>query len=233
VKAPVPAHDAYDDAYFTVQIAKSDAKVRWEYSRLIALGGIALPANARVLDAACGAAPGLRYFDNRVRQVIGLDVSSAALRAARGLLPDAQLVQADLDAPLPFADGLFDLIVLREAIEHVQNGEATLRHCLRALRPGGCVAITTPNLWDARRPLFALMHRAWSGDADPTHTHIYAPREMATMLHTIGFGRVRIRTGFKPIGRIGGNRLPFQAALPYPPLVGNGLIAFGWREDGQ
>ena len=77
---------------------------------------------------------------------------------------------------------------------------------------------------------FALMRRTWSGDADPTHTHIYAPREMASVLHTIGFGRVRIRTGFKPIMRIGGNRLPFQAALPYPPLIGNGLVAFGWRE---
>ena len=38
-----PTHDAYDDAYFAVQIAKSDAKVRWEYSRLIALGAISLP----------------------------------------------------------------------------------------------------------------------------------------------------------------------------------------------
>jgi SAM-dependent methyltransferase len=225
-----PTHDAYDDAYFAVQIAKSDAKVRWEYSRLIAMGGISLPAHARVLDAACGAAPGLRYFEERVAQVVGLDVSSSALRAARGLLPDAQLVQADLDAPLPFGDRTFDLIVLREAIEHVREGETTLRHCLRALRPGGCVAITTPNLWDARRPLFALTRRTWSGDADPTHTHLSTPREMAALLRLIGYRDVRIRTGFKPVFRVGGKRLPIRAAIPYPPLIGNGIVAFGWRE---
>jgi SAM-dependent methyltransferase len=225
-----PTHDAYDDAYFAVQIAKSDAKVRWEYSRLIAMGGIALPGTARVLDAACGAAPGLRYFDERVAHVVGLDVSASALHAARGLLPDARLVQADLDAPLPFGDRSFDLIVLREAIEHVRDGEATLRHCLRALRPGGCVAITTPNLWDARRPLFALTRRTWSGDADPTHTHLYTPREMAALLRRIGYCAVRIRTGFKPMVRVGGRRLPIRAVIPYPPLIGNGIVAFGWRE---
>jgi ubiquinone/menaquinone biosynthesis C-methylase UbiE len=186
-----------------------------------------------VLDAACGAAPGLRYFDERVEQVIGLDVSTAALRAARGLLPDAQLVQANLDTPLPFGARTFDLIVLREAIEHVADGETTLRDCLRTLRPGGCVAITTPNLWDARRPLFALTRRTWSGDADPTHTHLYTPREMATVLRRIGFRHVRVRTGFKPVMRIGGRRLPFQAAIPYPPFVGNGIVAFGWREGAS
>jgi hypothetical protein len=91
------------------------------------------------------------------------------------------------------------------------------------------VALTTPNRWDARRPPFALMRRTWSGDADPTHTHIYAPNEMGALLRRVGFDRVRVRTGFKPIFRIGGRRLPVQVAIPYPPLVGNGLVAFGWR----
>ncbi|MGI8857044.1 MAG: class I SAM-dependent methyltransferase [Thermomicrobiales bacterium] len=227
------AHEAYDDAYFAVQVAKSDAKVRWEYSRLIAMGGIALPADARVLDAACGAAPGLRYFDERAAQVVGLDISASALRAARRMVPGARLIQANLDAPLPLADRTCDLIVLREAIEHLQDGETTLRDCLRVLRPGGCVAITTPNLWDARRPFFALARRTWSGEADPTHTHLYTPREMTRLLRDIGFRQVRVRTGFKPIVRVGGKRFPLQVAIPYPPLVGNGIVAFGWREDAS
>lgn len=226
-------HAAYDDRYFAAQIAKSDAKVRWEYSRLIALGRIALRPEARVLDAACGAAPGLRYFDGRVAQVVGLDISNAALRAARAFLPTAPLVQADLDAPLPLAAATCDLIVLREAIEHVRDAEATLRDCLRALRPGGCVAITTPNLWDARRPLLAAARRTWSGDADPTHTRLFTPRTMSALLRRAGFDRVRVRTGFKPMLRVGGRRLPISIAIPYPPLVGNGIVAFGWREGAR
>jgi SAM-dependent methyltransferase len=231
--AAILEHPAYDDDYFRVQRAKSAAKVHWEYTRLLAMGGLRLRAGARVLDAACGAAPGLRFFDRRAERVIGLDIASAALRAARRMLPHAQLVRADLDAPLPFAPETFDLIILREAIEHLQDGAATLAACLRVLRPGGCVALTTPNRWDARRPVFAATRRVWSGDADPTHTHIYSPAEMHAILQRVGFARVRVRTGFKPMLRIGGRRLPVRLSLPYPPLVGNGIVAFGWREEPQ
>ncbi|HEY8290969.1 MAG TPA: class I SAM-dependent methyltransferase [Thermomicrobiales bacterium] len=229
--ASVMEHPAYDDDYFRVQQAKSAEKVQWEYTRLLAMGGVRLRANACILDAACGAAPGLRFFDARSDRVIGLDIASAALRAARRMMPHAQLIQADLDAPLPFAARTFDLIILREAIEHVRDGAATLAACLRVLRPGGCVALTTPNRWDARRPVFAATRRVWSGDADPTHTHIYSPAEMRATLRRIGFADVRVRTGFKPILRLGGKRLPFRLSLPYPPCIGNGIVAFGWCEE--
>ena len=221
----------YDDDYFRVQREKSAEKVSWEYIRLLAMGGVRLPTDAVVLDAACGAAPGLRFFDrdHRAALVIGLDVASAALRAARQMLPHAQLVQADLDRPLPFTDASFDLIILREAIEHVEDGAATLAACRRILRPGGCLALTTPNRWDARRPVFRITRRVWSGEADPTHTHIYAPSEMRAVLQQVGFARVCVRTGFKPMLRVGGNRLPVRVALPYPPLLGNGIVAFGWQ----
>lgn len=231
LRAAVVERPSYNDEYFRVQQAKSAQKVQWEYTRLLDMGGINLQANAYILDAACGAAPGLRFFDRRADCVIGLDIASAALRAARQMLPHAQLVQADLDTALPFALETFDLIILREAIEHVQNGPVTLAACLRVLRPGGCVAITTPNRWDARRPIFAATRRVWSGDADPTHTHIYSPPEMRAVLHAVGFARVRIRTGFKPMLRRGGKRLPFRLSLPFPPLIGNGVVAFGWREE--
>jgi SAM-dependent methyltransferase len=231
--AAIIERPTYDDAYFHVQQAKSADKVAWEYTRLLAMGGIHLRADACILDAACGAAPGLRFFDQRSVRVIGLDVATAALRAARHMLPHAQLVQADLDVPLPFAAGTFDLIILREAIEHVTDGPATLAACRRVLRPGGCVALTTPNRWDARRPLFGVMRRVWSGDADPTHTHIYSPAEMCAVLQRAGFARVRVRTGFKPVVRFGGKRIPFRFAVPYPPLVGNGVVAFGWQAEAQ
>ena len=227
--SPFTTHDVYDAAYFTVQEAKSDAKVRWEYERLLALGGIRLAPGARILDAACGAAPGLRFFHAAGYTVIGSDIAEAALRSARRFVPDVPLVRADLDLPQPFADGSFDLIVLREAIEHVRDGAATLRECHRILRPGGCVALTTPNRWDARRPLYRLRGTVWSGDADPTHTHIYSPPEMGATLRSAGFATVRVRAGYKPAARIGGRHLPVQIAVPYPPQIGNTVAAFGWR----
>ncbi len=232
VKPAAPTgHETYDDAYFAAQRAKSDAKVGWEYDRLLTLGGVGFTAASRVLDAACGAAPGLRAFARRGVRAVGADIAPAALTAAHDLLPDAPLVRADLDAPLPFAADTFALIVLREAIEHVRDGQTTLRECLRVLAPGGCVALTTPNRWDMRRPVYRARGKAWSGEADPSHTHIYSPREMGALLRALGFARVRVRTGFKPLVRFGGRRLPVQFALPYPPLVGNGVVAFAWKGD--
>lgn len=232
--AHAPAgHETYDAGYFAAQMAKSDAKVAWEYDRLLRLGGISLAPTSRVLDAACGAAPGLRFFHRRGIAAVGVDVAPAALAAARRVLPSSALVRADLDAAWPFADATFELIVLREAIEHVRDGGAVLAECHRLLRPGGCIALTTPNRWDARRPVFRIAGRVWSGEADPSHTHIYDPREMGETLCRAGFARVKVRTGFKPIARLGGRRLPVQLALPYPPLIGNGVVAFGWRGGGR
>jgi SAM-dependent methyltransferase len=228
---PATAH--YDEDYFRTQEAKSDAKVVWEYERLLGLGGIRLAPGARVLDAACGAAPGLRFFDAGGYRVIGSDIAVAALRSARQFLPEIPLVRADLDVPQPFADRSFDLIVLREAIEHVRDGAATLHECWRILRSGGCVALTTPNRWDARRPLYRARGKAWSGDADPTHTRIYSPPEMRATLEEAGFARVRVCTGYKPAARIGGRRLPVHITVPYPPKVGNTIAAFGWRAGAR
>lgn len=228
-RAPLAAHEHYAPDYFRQQIAKSDAKITWEYERLLHLAGVIPTPATRVLDLGCGAAPGLRYFAARGVPAIGVDVAPAALHEARALLPDSLLVCADLDAALPFADGAIDLIVLREVVEHLQRVSPLLAECRRVLRPGGRVALTTPNRWDMRRPLLAAAGRVWSGDADSTHVTIFDPPAMRRALRDAGLVPVSIRAGFKPMLRLGGRRLPRQIVVPYPPLVGNGLVAVARR----
>ncbi|MBL0920571.1 MAG: class I SAM-dependent methyltransferase [Phycisphaerales bacterium] len=64
---------------------------------------------------------------------------------------------ADMEAPLPFADGSFDVVLCVEGIEHVMDRHKTLRELRRALRPGGRLLITTPNLLSIRaRIAYAL-----------------------------------------------------------------------------
>ncbi len=217
--------DYYDAAYFQNQVAKSDAKVAWEGERLVRFVGAPLGPGTRVVDLGCGAAPGLRYFAAQGVDAIGLDVAPAALRAARAFLPTARLVCADLSAPLPLRDETADLIILREVIEHLTDVRPLLEECRRVLRAGGAVVLTTPNRWDARRPIYRLTGRVWSGEADPTHVHIFDPPELRQVLRAAGFRRVRVSSGFKPLLRLGGRRLPVRLEVPYPPLVGNTLVA--------
>lgn len=216
-----------EPGYFAAQLAKSDRKIGWQYDRMLAFAGVRLPIGARALDLGCGAAPGLRYLRARGIVAVGADVSAAALAAARSRLPESALVRCDLEGALPFKQGRFDLLLLSEIVEHVAALPPLLAECRRVLKPGGALVLTTPNLWDLRRAVAALGGPVWSGDRDPTHVNLQTPRRLARSLREAGFGSVRVRTGWKPVARIGGRRLPVRVEIPYPPLVGNGLLASG------
>jgi SAM-dependent methyltransferase len=212
-----------EEAYFAAQERKSDRKLAWEYGRLLRLAGLHEVAGRQVLDAGCGAGPGLRFFHDRGSRVTGLDRSSYALERAALLVPEAQLIQVDLQAGLPLAPAHFDLVVLGDVIEHVTDGGRLLRDCYRVLRPGGALVLSTVNRWDVRR---YWQGDQWSGVADPSHVHLYSPPEMRRVLQAAGFERVRVRAGAKPIFWL---PVRWLIGLPWPPLIGNGLIAAAFR----
>ncbi|MFN8643956.1 MAG: class I SAM-dependent methyltransferase [Candidatus Binatia bacterium] len=55
------------------------------------------------------------------------------------------LVRCDASA-LPFRDGAFNLVTSSFVFEHLERPEAVLREVARVCRPGGRIAILTPNL---------------------------------------------------------------------------------------
>jgi 2-polyprenyl-3-methyl-5-hydroxy-6-metoxy-1,4-benzoquinol methylase len=76
--------------------------------------------------------------------LIGLDVAVPALHAAR--TRGVQGVRAQIEAGLPFRSGAFATVVVAEVIEHVFDTQAVVDELARVLRPGGWLALTTPNL---------------------------------------------------------------------------------------
>jgi 2-polyprenyl-3-methyl-5-hydroxy-6-metoxy-1,4-benzoquinol methylase len=69
----------------------------------------------------------------------------------------AEVVRADMNQRLPFADGVFDGVVCQEGVEHLENLAAFLRECRRVLRDGGHLWITTPNFMDLSSRLSYLL----------------------------------------------------------------------------
>jgi SAM-dependent methyltransferase len=111
------------------------------------------PADARLLDVGCGGAWLGDHFENYT----GIDVSPEAVEAARS--QGRQVILVNGDEPLPFDEGSFDGVVLKDVLEHVANPVTLVREVRRVLRPGGRVFASSPDaqrwVWDDythRRP---------------------------------------------------------------------------------
>ena len=219
---------SYDANYFQNQLNKSDAKVAFQYGRLLQHIAKVAP-DARILDAGCGAGPALRYLKQRGFIPFGTDLIEYPLMQARQLLSDARLAQCDSDVALPFAGNSFDVILMSEVIEHVASPEFSLRECLRVLRANGAVAVTTPNLWDVRRVYYPALGKVWSGDADATHQTLFNPQTLHAVLARAGFRDVRVRAGFKPLKYFSSRKLKLRAVIPGLPVIGNTLVGVGYK----
>ena len=104
----------------------------------------------RLLDLGCG--DGRLTMELDAGTLVAADVSRVALERARKRLPQAQLAELEPDAPLPFEDGAFDLVLCAETIEHVRDLQLLLSEVRRVLRPGGTLALTTPASPPLMRP---------------------------------------------------------------------------------
>lgn len=98
-----------------------------------------LPANARILDVACGTGHLARALSGRGYRVTGLDLSGEMLAYARQNAPEAEFLQADardfslpprFDAALSTFDSLNHVLALPELT-------AVFGNIARALLPGG------------------------------------------------------------------------------------------------
>jgi len=102
---------------------------------------------ARVLDIGCGDAGVPIAFAERGAHAAGIEVSQASVD--RGALrADEHGVSIDLRQgfaeALPWGDSSFDLVVLDNVLEHVNDRAKTLREIRRVLAPDGLLYLVTP-----------------------------------------------------------------------------------------
>lgn len=79
----------------------------------------------------------------------GFEVRAVDRQTQNFLPAGIELDVADLNGPLPYADGSFDGAVSTEVIEHLENPWAFLRELHRVVRPGGFVVLSSPNVESA------------------------------------------------------------------------------------
>jgi SAM-dependent methyltransferase len=97
----------------------------------------------------------LRDLRGEGRRVIGADLDPVV--RTNPTLDEA--VEISTNAPLPFASGIFDLIVSDSTFEHIAEEKHVAGELDRVLKPGGWLCVRTPN----RRGYVALANRIISG----------------------------------------------------------------------
>ncbi len=92
-----------------------------------------------------GGTSGLFAEQNRV---ISYDLSLLRLKRQKKYLPDSGLVNGT-SANLPFRNSSFDLVILQDVIEHVQERKLLVNELTRVLRYDGIIYLSTPNKYSA------------------------------------------------------------------------------------
>ena len=142
----------------------------------------------------------------------------------------------DLTRGLPYPDKSFDLVVLTEVIEHLENHRAALGEVARVLRPGGHLILTTPNIMrlDSRLGfMLSGMHKAKRRQIpldtpleEAHHFHNY-PIPFVLLYYLMRINGLRLE-------RMGHGKVkPFSYvlyALMYPIVALDTRLRLVWRE---
>ena len=161
----------------------------------------------KVLDLPTGYGAMAERLLRAGKAVTGGDIDTSKFRGSRKD-PRLTLLQVDLNEKvLPVPEGEFDLAISVEGIEHLQSQWNFVRSLHRALKPGGRLIITTPNILNVRSRLRYLMEgryehfkrplvkdRSWSCDLDNYHIAPIGYFELQFILECCGFSIEQVHT---------------------------------------
>ena len=149
------------------------------------------PAAPVVLDVGCG--DGARTLANLPVDAVGLDFARQGLSLAAERVPEARVVQADMQA-IPLADESVDAITAYHAVFHVPRAQhpGVYEEFARVLKPGGTLLMSLPS------GRFETVRRGWMGG----EMFFSAPGRASTLaqLKQAGFENLRTETATDPLG---------------------------------
>lgn len=154
---------------------------------------------ATVIDLGCGGGLLLAPLARAGAKVLAVDLATQALHAAQSHGGERLLaVRADVNAA-PVGDGVADVVLLADVLEHVADPAGAVREAARRLRSGGQLFVNTIN-----RPLRSRLFAITLGEGlgfIPRGTHRWRdfvrPAELDRMAQAAGLLRVR-RVGERP-----------------------------------
>jgi 2-polyprenyl-3-methyl-5-hydroxy-6-metoxy-1,4-benzoquinol methylase len=136
---------------------------RWEYP----LVRDVVPRGARLLEIGCGRGYFLRSVEDKVGDAVGLEFNTEAIanKVTRCGVTNETIEQRAAREPQSF-----DMVCSFQVLEHVIDPHSFIQGCVACLRPGGVLALATPNHDSA-----LLTNREDAFDMPPHHMGHFAP----------------------------------------------------------
>ncbi|OIQ89305.1 putative S-adenosylmethionine-dependent methyltransferase [mine drainage metagenome] len=150
-----------------------------DYLRLMTLSG---EPYGKLLDVGCGGGRFLNRMKKRGWQVEGTDFDEQATKKVSKRYDIKTHVGDLVQCALPANS--FDVITMSQVIEHLYDPLATLRECLRILKPGGLLVLTTPNTLSLCAAEFGAFWRGWEA---PRHLHLFSVDSLHRLTQRAGF----------------------------------------------
>ena len=128
-----------------------------EFAAVLTLAGDRVRGGA-VLDVGAGTGiASYAFAQSGAREVVALEpdpsdvVGQGVIRRIRNGLPIS--IEGGFGEALPFADGRFEVVYLRQVLHHARDLDTLVRECARVTAPGGVVIATREHVADDRRQL--------------------------------------------------------------------------------
>lgn len=165
--------------------------------------------------------------------LVGVDKSTEELGALRATHPKLVLYAADIEEPGAALDGegLFEVAVAGDVIEHLSNPGRALDWIRRVLEPQGSLVVTCPNAFGAPNYIRFLSGRFREG-AD--HVQSYNKHTLANLVRRHGFSPISVWTALDRAPRSPRRRAAYRLAAPILklfPELGGTLVLLARRED--
>jgi len=179
---PVSLAEQYNSSYFDLYRRRKPFRIRRALSRLSVIELMIPPG--RLLDIGCS----LGYFVEgalqRKWQASGVEISPQASEEARSLGLD---VKTGVLEDVHYPDEAFDCVTMWDVLEHVPDPTLHMREVRRILKPGGILAIGTPNLG---HPAFKAKRENWRHLKPSEHIFYFEERTLARLFEKTGFRQV-------------------------------------------
>lgn len=144
----------------------------------------------RLLDLGASTGYIAESLHARGAHVVGADIDTPGLQAARSRLPESIALLGADGTHLPLATATMDIAIFNHTYEHVLAPEAVLAEIRRVLRPGGIVYLGLANRWFPIEPHYKLPGLSWlpphaadrylqiTGRGERYHERLKSPREL-------------------------------------------------------